>query len=163
MSSSTGTFRELDKKGSGIAELSFSEVGHFLPSVHLYFSEWWKIILVMHWNLILHVILNHYLFCSLLQWLYLTMCGWCVKSISCWTRRAKITPSNAALSHYTQRHLSSPVHTALKPIPHYMRLWDYMPFDWKRDFLIMQDAFIHYEPPNVNGKIYSSISVNNLT
>uniref|UniRef100_A0A8C1XLM2 Calpain 1, (mu/I) large subunit b n=1 Tax=Cyprinus carpio TaxID=7962 RepID=A0A8C1XLM2_CYPCA len=41
-------FRELDKKGSGIAELSFSEVGHFLPSVHLYFSEWWKIILVMH-------------------------------------------------------------------------------------------------------------------
>uniref|UniRef100_A0A8C1DK63 Calpain 1, (mu/I) large subunit b n=1 Tax=Cyprinus carpio carpio TaxID=630221 RepID=A0A8C1DK63_CYPCA len=42
------TFRELDKKGSGIAELSFSEVGHFLPSVHLYFSEWWKIILVMH-------------------------------------------------------------------------------------------------------------------
>lgn len=114
--SSTGAFRELDKKGSGIAELSFSEVGHFLPSVHLYFSEWWKIILVMHWNLILHVIWNHYLFCSLLQWLYLTMCGWCVKSISCWTRRAKITPSNAALSHYTQRHLSSPVHTALKPI-----------------------------------------------
>uniref|UniRef100_A0A672LGZ1 Calpain-1 catalytic subunit-like n=1 Tax=Sinocyclocheilus grahami TaxID=75366 RepID=A0A672LGZ1_SINGR len=42
------TFRELDKEVSGIAELSVSEVGHFLASVHLYFLKWWNITLVIH-------------------------------------------------------------------------------------------------------------------
>uniref|UniRef100_A0A672MEQ6 Calpain-1 catalytic subunit-like n=1 Tax=Sinocyclocheilus grahami TaxID=75366 RepID=A0A672MEQ6_SINGR len=40
------TFRELDKEGSGVAELNVSEVGRFLPSVHLYFSKWWNVKLV---------------------------------------------------------------------------------------------------------------------
>uniref|UniRef100_A0A8C2PUR8 Calpain 1, (mu/I) large subunit b n=1 Tax=Cyprinus carpio TaxID=7962 RepID=A0A8C2PUR8_CYPCA len=41
------SFRELDKEGSGVAELNVSEVGRFLPSVNLYFSKCWNVKLVM--------------------------------------------------------------------------------------------------------------------
>lgn len=74
------------------------------------------------------------------------------------------TPSTAALSHYTQRCLSNTVHTALKHTNLTITsAHGTICFLIKKGHLIMQDAFINYEPLNVNLNMYCSISESSIT